>query len=79
MTLTPGAPFLGLTGVTTSCDNHTGTSLFCSTCGRLREPGSLRSVKIQGFVGVHSTNPKMETFWETGDPAVFDQPSGGSS
>lgn len=31
-------------------------------------------VKVQGFIGTASLNPKMEQFWESGDPAVFSRP-----
>lgn len=55
-------------------ENALPKRLFCSECGRLLEPGSLRSIRFQGFLGCQSTNPKMEEFWATGDPEVFDRP-----
>lgn len=59
-----------------ACAHNDGaTTLFCSICGREREKGSLKRVKLTGFVGVHqSTNPKIEEFWRTGDPSVFSTP-----
>lgn len=56
------------------CPGPTGAGMFCSTCGKLKEPGSLRKVRLQGFIGTASTSPKMEKFWATGDPEVFDEP-----
>ena len=57
-----------------TCKHDDGAiSLFCSDCGKERQPGSLRTVKMMGFVGVaHSTSPKIASFLETGDPTVFD-------
>ena len=52
---------------TDGCDTQTG-SLFCPRCGKLIEPGSLRSLRIESFHGAQSLSPKMEKFWETGDP-----------
>lgn len=47
--------------------------IFCEECGKQVEPGSLRPEAVLGFVGVaNSTSPKIERFWETGDPSVFD-------
>lgn len=52
------------------CPHDDGKTLFCGLCGKEREPGSLRRVRLMGFVGVeHSTSPAIERFWETGDPA----------
>lgn len=48
-------------------------TLFCGHCGKEREPGDLKRVRIMGFVGVaNSTSPKIEQFWETGDPSALD-------
>lgn len=58
------------------CD-HTETlkRMFCSACGAVLEPGSLKKVRLMGLVGVeHSTSPKIAEFWATGDPNVFDRP-----
>lgn len=49
------------------CDSQT-SSLFCPRCGRLLEPGSLKSLRIETFSGAQSLNPNVEKFWETGDP-----------
>lgn len=44
---------------------------FCPVCGRA-DKVALKRIKLAGFVGVqHSTSPKIEQFWETGDPTVF--------
>jgi hypothetical protein len=52
-----------------ACDHNDGqTTLFCGLCGKEREKGSLRRVKLQGFTGAASLNPNIERFWETGDP-----------
>lgn len=55
------------TSCTDGCDKQTG-SLFCPRCGRLIEPGSLKTLRIDSFTGGQSLSPKMEKFWETGDP-----------
>lgn len=52
-----------------SCAGETARSLFCATCGKVLDPVGLKRVRIQGFTGAASTNPKIERFWETGDPA----------
>jgi len=50
------------------CDHDDGKrTLFCGLCGKEREPGSLRRVRLQGFTGPASLNPNIERFWETGD------------
>jgi hypothetical protein len=47
--------------------------MFCCDCGRVLDREGLRRVRLAGFVGVqHSTSPKIEEFWRTGDPNVFD-------
>ena len=53
-----------------TCDHDDKqTTLFCGLCGKEREKGSLRRVRIDArFKGVASLNPKIEQFWETGDP-----------
>jgi len=59
-----------------TCDHSTAdpSRLFCSDCGKLRAPDSLRKIRFTGFLGVQSVNPKMEQFWASGDPQVFDVP-----
>lgn len=52
------------------CTSEDGR-LFCG-CGKLVEPGSLRTLKFKGYTGKDSTNPKVEKFLSTGDPSVFD-------
>lgn len=57
--------------------NHTETdrSLFCSTCGAVLDMDDLKGVRLMGAIGVaHSSSPKIEEFWNTGDPNVFDRP-----
>jgi hypothetical protein len=57
-----------------SCPDHPDR-VFCPVCGRADQE-ALHSVRLAGFVGVlHSTSPKIEEFWQTGDPSVFDQPA----
>ena len=49
-------------------------NLFCGECGKVKDLNALRSVRVMGFVGAaHSTNPKFEQFWASGDPEVFSQ------
>lgn len=46
-------------------------SVFCPDCGRA-DKARLKTVRLPGFVGVqHSTSPRIEEFWATGDPDVF--------
>lgn len=53
-----------------TCPPHRTT--FCPVCEHA-EPGALGRVRIMGAIGVvHSSSPKIEKFWETGDPSVFD-------
>lgn len=54
----------------TECDHTQDLSrnIFCQICGKVKEPGSLKRVRLQGFHGAASLNPKIERFWETGDP-----------
>ena len=47
--------------------------VFCR-CGKVVDLAGLKSIDVAGFRGPQSLNPKMETFWETGDPSVFDSP-----
>ena len=55
--------------------NEESRRLFCQSCGKLLNQEVLKSVRLPGFVGVaHSTSPKIEEFWQTGDPAVFASP-----
>lgn len=54
----------------TTCPPH--ESVFCPVCGRANRH-DLRRVRLMGPVGVaHSNSPKIEQFWRTGDPSVFD-------
>lgn len=52
------------------CDHSADQSrnLFCGACGKVKEPGSLKRVRLMGFSGPASLNPNIERFWETGDP-----------
>jgi hypothetical protein len=60
---------------TTPCraGEHTGETLFCTTCGKTKEPDALKSVRIVNFHGRFSTSPAMEAFKATGDPSVFEK------
>lgn len=54
------------------CRPHQST--FCPDCGRA-DKKILHSLRLMGPVGVqHSNSPKIEEFWKTGDPSVFDSP-----
>jgi hypothetical protein len=47
---------------------------FCPACGRANK-ARLQGVRLMGFVGVlHSTSPKIEEFWQRGDPEIFKTP-----
>lgn len=47
--------------------------MFCSTCGQILDPSTLKTLRFEPrFLGEASCNPKMEQFWATGDPSVFD-------
>lgn len=53
----------------------------CDKCEGFRLSNELRFPERKGdrrldpvAIGVHSTNPKVEEFWHTGDPSVFAQP-----
>ncbi len=50
------------------CGRDPGEGLFCHHCGLLVEAGSLQRVRIDTFMGTESLNPKVEQFFETGDP-----------
>ena len=52
-------------------ENHNdGTrNLFCTGCGKVKDPQALRRLRIEPrFTGAASMNPNIERFWETGDP-----------
>lgn len=47
------------------------STVFCPACGHA-DKKALRRVRLMGPVGVeHSNSPKIQQFWETGDPSVF--------
>ena len=53
----------------TTCPPHRTT--FCPVC-RKASPNELAGVRLMGFVGVqHSTSPRIEQFFNTGDPACL--------
>jgi hypothetical protein len=44
-------------------------AVFCVECGKIIDLEGLRSIRLAGAIGVrHSSNPKIERFWQTGDP-----------
>lgn len=53
----------------------------CPQNGECPQPGAgavsrvVVGLRTRGFIGTQSTNPNMETFWETGDPSVFRKPA----
>lgn len=68
MTTDPGPPSL-------RCETCPDTErMFCPLCGRVADVTALRAVRLVGFIGPGSINPRVERFWETGDPEVFDRP-----
>ncbi len=57
-----------------TCQPHPNRT-FCPSCGKA-DRSVLNTIRLPGFVGVvHSTSPKIEQFWETGDPTVFSTPA----
>lgn len=49
--------------------------MFCPDCGAVLDRDDLRKVRLMGPIGVkHSNSPKIEEFWKTGNPEVFDRP-----
>lgn len=53
-----------------NCDHSIDTSrnLFCTVCGKVKDPVALKRLKIQPrFTGAASMNPAIERFWETGE------------
>jgi hypothetical protein len=54
-----------------------GSTRFCYACGKLLDKEGLRRVRLMGAVGIwenRHTNPKIDEFFSTGDPDVFDKP-----
>jgi hypothetical protein len=50
-----------------------GRNLFCGNCGKAYSRAELQTLRLMGPIGVgNSNNPKIEQFWRTGDPTVFD-------
>jgi hypothetical protein len=49
--------------------------LFCG-CGRLREPGSLKTIR---FIGAGLLSERFRDFWESGDPEMIPRRSGSSA
>lgn len=46
---------------------------FCPVCGRA-DKETLKGVRVMGFVGVaHTLSPRVEAFFETGDPTVLNR------
>ena len=55
-----------------TCSHDDGRTLFCGWCGKERNKGDLKRVRLMSFVGVEqSTNPKIQAFWDSGDPNVL--------
>ena len=54
------------------------STIWCPQCGKSFDPEKTRevlgSVGFKNFTGGSSTSPKVEKFWETGDPSVFAKP-----
>ncbi len=48
-----------------------GGNLFCETCGRRRTGTDDISSRILGGLGPNSSNHRIQTFLETGDPSVM--------
>lgn len=60
------------------CGEDGNGGIWCPHCNRAYDlaeaQATLRSIKWSGFTGSASTNPKVEEFVQTGDPAVFAKP-----
>lgn len=56
------------------CAPAPGRRVFCGECGKVVDRTELHGVRIEGFLGGDSLNPKVEAFWQTGDAAVFAKP-----
>lgn len=48
-------------------------ALACHECGRILDPGSLRSVKLLGFTGAASLSRHVRAFLDTGEPELVKQ------
>lgn len=55
--------------------------IWCPNCKRAYDldeaRSTLSSIKLHSFTGGASLNPKVEQFWQTGDPEVFATPRTG--
>ncbi len=60
------------------CGIDTEGGIWCSVCKRSYDRNETRkvlaSMKFKNFTGQASCSPKVEQFWQTGDPAVFAKP-----
>lgn len=45
-------------------------SCFCE-CGKVVDPDGLKRTAINGFSGGQSMSPRVEKFWQTGEPEVL--------
>tara|TARA_B100001750_G_scaffold118765_1_gene94219 strand:+ start:285 stop:509 length:225 start_codon:yes stop_codon:yes gene_type:complete len=60
------------------CEEKTIGGIWCGECSKAYDIDDARktlgSLKFTNFTGGASTSPKVEKFWETGDPSVFAKP-----
>jgi len=58
-----------------TCDKDTEGGIWCGVCGKAYSSTDasriLGGMKFKSFTGASSTSPKVEKFWQTGDPSVF--------
>ena len=64
------------------CCIDTEGGIWCSVCSKAYDRGEAReilsSLKIHSFSGGASLNPRVEAFYESGDPAVLDRSGAGA-
>lgn len=60
-----------------TCDRNTDGGIWCGRCSKAYDPDEAReiltSLTVHSFTGKASLSPAMESFYETGDPTVFDK------
>lgn len=50
--------------------------VFCQECGKLLDREALKRIRPMGPIGVvHTNSPRVEAFWESGDPDVLVDPA----
>jgi len=54
-----------------NCPNSGGSTTFCPDCGLIQADRNAVAKRLKGGIGPYSNSPKMQEFFETGDPEVF--------